>query len=107
VFDAQGNELGLADLFVATSTNPHADWLNQISGIATVQIQDELTKRLGETPGDSFFSEGTAPKEENFQNFVIDGNDLVFLFPPYQVAAYAAGTFDVRIPLSQLKDVLK
>jgi hypothetical protein len=107
VFDREGNRLSLGDLFVASSTGPGADYLNQISGAASVQVREELTRRLGEEPGDSFFDEGTAPNPENFQNFVIDGNDLVFLLPPYQVAAYAAGSFEVRIPLSQLSGALK
>ena len=107
VFDKEGNRLSLGDLFIASSTGPGADYLNQISGAASVQVKDELARRLGEEPGDSFFDEGTAPDPENFQNFVVDGDDLVFLLPPYQVAAYAAGSFEVRIPLSQLSRALK
>lgn len=103
VFDRGGNQLALADLFAASSTV----YLKQISDIATAQIKSELTSRLGAAPGESFFAEGTAPKPENFQSFVVDGSDLVFLIPPYQVAAYAAGAFEVRIPLSQLSAVLK
>jgi hypothetical protein len=103
VFDEQGNQLALADLFVASSTT----YLKQISDAATAQIKDELTSRLGAAPGDSFFAEGTAANPDNFQSFVIDGDELVFLIPPYQVAAYAAGAFEVHIPLSQLSAVLK
>lgn len=106
VFDQEGNRIALADLFAASSTDS-GGYLKQISDLATAQIKDQLTSRLGEAPGESFFTEGTAPNPDNFQNFVIDGSDLAFLIPPYQVAAYAAGSFEVRIPLSQLSAVLK
>ena len=39
------------------------------------------------------------PKPENFAVFVIDGADLVFTFPPYQVASYAQGAQTLRAPL--------
>jgi hypothetical protein len=107
VFDREGNRLALADLFAASSTASSTGYLSQISGIATAQIKDQLASRLGEAPGGGFFAEGTAPNPDNFQNFVIDGGDLVFLIPPYQAAAYAAGSFEVRIPLSQLSAALK
>jgi hypothetical protein len=107
VFDSSGRAILLGDLFVSTSTNSRADWINQLSGAASVQVRNELGRRMEQEPGDAFFDEGTAPKEENFQDFIIDGNDLVILFPPYQVAAYAAGTFEARIPFETLKGILK
>jgi hypothetical protein len=103
VFDREGNQLALGDLFAASSTA----YLARISEIATAQVKDELTRRLGGAPGDSFFAEGTASDEGNFANFVIDGDELVFLIPPYQVAAYAAGSFEVRIPREQISGILK
>ncbi len=45
---------------------------------------------------------GTTAKVENFQDWYIDGTSLVIIFPPYQVAAYAAGEQTVTIPFSQL-----
>lgn len=100
VFDKNGNEIALKNLFKNGS-----DYLARIAGDATVQVKAELTRRLGADPGESFFDEGTAPKDENFENFVIDGDTMVFLFPPYQVAAYAAGAFQARVPLSELSDI--
>ena len=50
---------------------------------------------------------GTTPEEVSFENFYFDGNDLVILFAPYQVAAYAAGPQTLRIPLSELASILK
>jgi hypothetical protein len=48
------------------------------------------------------FEEGFAPTEENFQNWYLDGDTLVIQIPPYQVAAYVAGSFEVRIPLAEI-----
>lgn len=106
-FDQQGNELKLSDLFVATSTNSHADWLKRVSSIASAEIQKQLITQVGADLSTDFFADGVAPEEENFANFVLDGDTIKFFFPPYQVAPYVAGTFEADIPLSQLKDVLK
>jgi len=107
-FDKSGNEVKLADLFP-----PGSEYLQRLSDASLTQIKAQLTQRLGlpaqagEDATASIFTEGVAPRAENFSNFVIDADTLVILFPPYQVAAYAAGTFEVRIPLSQLSDVLQ
>ncbi|HWR03592.1 MAG TPA: DUF3298 domain-containing protein [Humidesulfovibrio sp.] len=45
------------------------------------------------------FPEGLAATPENFAVFVLDGADIVFTFPPYQVASYAQGTQTLRVPL--------
>lgn len=44
---------------------------------------------------------------ENYRNFVIDGEELVLIFEPYQVAAYAAGPQEVRIPMKRLNVIFK
>jgi hypothetical protein len=102
VFDRSGTELKLSDLFVGG-----ADYLGRISSAALTQVKAELTKELGMDAADTIFEEGLAPTQENFSNFLIDGDTLVFLIPPYQAAAYAAGNFEVRIPLSQFNDILR
>ncbi|MBI5518822.1 MAG: DUF3298 domain-containing protein [Desulfovibrio sp.] len=45
------------------------------------------------------FPEGLAPTLENYAVFVLDGADIVFTFPPYQVASYAHGPQTLRLPL--------
>jgi hypothetical protein len=107
VFDSTGKELSLSDLFQSATSNPHADYLNQIAGIATVDVTEQMRTRLGGDPAGSIFTDGLAPSNENYQDWVLDGNSLHFYFPPYQVAAYAAGDFDVTIPLSKLSGILK
>ncbi len=105
-FDEQGTVLELSTVL---KNNPN--WLEELSLLASQDVVRQLKERIGSSlpqgangpdVTDSMFSEGVAAKEENFQNFVIDGSDLVILIPPYQVAAYAMGTFEVRIPLSKI-----
>jgi hypothetical protein len=45
---------------------------------------------------------GTSAKAENFKDWYVDGTNLVIVFPPYAVAAYAAGAQTLTIPFSQL-----
>ncbi|MBU1292677.1 DUF3298 domain-containing protein [Patescibacteria group bacterium] len=98
VFDAEtGAELSLASLF-----KPRTDYLKRISEIARFELQ----KKLGEDADVSYMQQGTAPETANFQTFVVEGNTLVFLFPPYQVGPYALGPQSVSIPLAQLSEVL-
>jgi len=101
-FDAEGNDVKLSNLF-----QPESDYLQRISTIALTDVKQQLSERLGKDASASIFAEGLAPTEENFSNFVVDSNTLVFLIEPYQAAAYAAGTFEVRIPLTQFADILR
>jgi hypothetical protein len=98
-FDTQsGKSLSLADMFVSGS-----DYLNRLSTLSRAV----LTKQQGSDTDASMITGGTTSTAENFQNFVIDGNYFVIIFPPYQVGAYSLGTQTVRIPLTDLKSELK
>jgi len=67
---------------------------------AALKILSELAARRMELLLDgTVFPEGVQPKAENFAAFVLDGADIVFTFPPYQVASYAQGTQTLRVPL--------
>jgi uncharacterized protein YecT (DUF1311 family) len=50
---------------------------------------------------------GVGPLATNFRSFVWLPDKVRIYFPPYQVAAYAAGPQDVSIPLSSLNDVIR
>jgi len=106
VFDQDGNRLALGDVL---KDNPN--WLEELSLLVSQDVTAQLKARLadslpqgdeGADVTDSIFAEGLAAKEENFKNFVVDGDSLVILIPPYQVAAYAVGPFEVRIALSEV-----
>ena len=100
-FDLAGNkEIALEDLF-AEGTNP---WK-----AIDVYVEQDLSKHLAEAIGTQLISEdlaiihsGTGENPDNYRNFALTPDSLIFFFPPYQVAAYAAGPQQVSIPLSQL-----
>lgn len=99
VFNQQGDLVTLGSLF---PNNPN--WLEELSLRVSNQVVADMQERTEQDDvAELVFDEGLAPAEANFQNFVIDGADLIVLIPPYQVAAYAAGSFQVRIPLVELQ----
>ncbi|MBX4192583.1 DUF3298 and DUF4163 domain-containing protein [Candidatus Parcubacteria bacterium] len=101
----QGTEVTLEGLF-----KPGSRYLDRLSAESYKQVLAELKQRSGGdvTPDmEDTVRIGTSPTPETLQNFVIDGTNLVILIPPYQAAAYAAGSFEVKIPLSSLQDILK
>lgn len=99
MFDKSGNTLSTKDLF-ATST----PYLAMLSEESLTQVRAQAVERLGENT--TLFEEGLEAKEENFTTIVIDGDSLLVLIPPYQAAAYAAGSFTVRIPFERIRDIL-
>lgn len=42
---------------------------------------------------------GTQPHEKNFSNFMLDDNQLIIIFNPYQVAPYAVGVLKVGVEI--------
>jgi hypothetical protein len=88
-----GAELKLTDIFT-----PGSDYLDALSGYARTQ----LPQILGTASNDEFIAIGTTPVLSNFENFFFEDRELVILFPPYQVAAYAAGPQKLRIPTASL-----
>lgn len=67
---------------------------------AALAVLSELaTRRMELVLDGSMFPEGLAPTAENFSVFVVDGADVLFTFPPYQVASYAQGPQTLRVPL--------
>jgi hypothetical protein len=103
VFDPAGTQVQLADLFKADTY-----WLDELSRLVSAQVTAELKRRTNEDDvSTSLFAEGLAPKVENFSNFILDGEQLVIFIPPYQVASWAAGAFEVRIHESELRGLLR
>jgi hypothetical protein len=99
VFDlAREREIALEDLFTSTE-----DALAIVSPMA----QQVVIDRLGDDFVDSqWLEDGTGTNPENYRNFVLMQNSILFLFPPYQLAAYAAGPFEVTVLLDELGGVL-
>lgn len=93
-----GASLTLHDLFV-----PGADYLGTLSSIARAK----LPTIIGEQANQSMLEGGTTPEKKNFTAYFIDNQDLAILFAPYAVAPYSAGPQTLRIPVRDLKNILR
>lgn len=104
-FDMNGDKKELADLFTKGSR-----YLDRLSAESYKRVVEESKKRFETDSIDGaqldWIRMGTAPTPEALQFFYLNGSDLVLVFPPYQVSAYAAGTFEIPIPLATLGDIL-
>ena len=99
-----GKELALGDVFSTGS-----DYLSALSTISRAQLPSVIGDAATSDPSFAvnFIDPGTTPEAKNFENFFLDNDNLVILFPPYAVAPYSAGPQTLRIPLSELANVLK
>jgi hypothetical protein len=91
----QGKALELKELFA-----PQSDYLNFIGKYC----ESFLAKR--EHADFELIKNGTAAKEENYKYFYLNPDGLVVIFPPYQVACYSEGTFEITIPYPELKSLV-
>lgn len=95
-----GDPIQLNDVFL-----PNSDYLNVLSKYA----QEDLIRQGEETDIEAdmwWFDQGASPKEDNFKVFNLAADSLVITFNPYQVAPYAAGMWEVRIPYKVISAVL-
>ncbi|HMM29407.1 MAG TPA: DUF3298 and DUF4163 domain-containing protein [Aggregatilineaceae bacterium] len=90
-------ELSLPDLFL-----PDTNYLEVIAPM----VQAALAEQLGDMADPDWIAQGAGPLPENYQDWVLTPDALVFTFEPYQVAAYAAGPQTVTILLADLADIL-
>ena len=90
----------LSDVFTNVSST-----LSVLSSLS----QKDLKKQFGEDYEfmKDTIENGTAPKEENFQNFIFEKENFVIIFNPYEVAPYAAGILEVKIPYSELRSFFR
>ena len=101
LFDARtGATLTLGDIL-------QGDWLDYVSAQSGKQITAHISEMMEGGGEVTLFEEGLAPREGNFLNAYLDGADIVILFDPYQVAAYAAGPQEVRIKRNDMGEMLK
>ncbi|MCX7044338.1 MAG: DUF3298 domain-containing protein [Candidatus Sumerlaeota bacterium] len=87
-------EVNLADLFPKD-----ADYLKKVSAFCN----SDLLKTMKESSSDNrvdtiWVGDGVAPKAKNFEIFTFTRDSITIIFPPYQVACFAAGTFEVEMP---------
>jgi uncharacterized protein YecT (DUF1311 family) len=81
-------------------------------GIAQVSkiVVADLNKRIGGPDGMSdadWIRRGAGARATNFAVFVLEPRQIHIFFPPYQVAAYAAGPQEAKVPLVALKGFMR
>jgi uncharacterized protein YecT (DUF1311 family) len=80
--------------------------LDRISALAIEQLGKTLLGPDSMSDPD-WVKSGAGPQWSNFQDFLLLEDSLVIRFPPYQVAAYAAGDQKVEIPLEKLAGLMR
>lgn len=95
-FDKDSNILSIEDFLKREF--PDKDILNKISELA----QNKITENMGENANIEMIKDGAGPDMNNFRNFYIDEQEIVFLFEPYAVAPYAYSSQQARIKLSEI-----
>jgi hypothetical protein len=94
----QNRVLTLDDLFVPGS-NPLA--------VIGPLVEQSLQAQLGDMTDASWIHTGTGDNPDNYVDWQLTADALVFYFPPYQVAAYATGPQSVSIPRAQIAGLLQ
>ncbi|HKX29183.1 MAG TPA: DUF3298 domain-containing protein [Blastocatellia bacterium] len=96
-FDLQRRAmLNLADLFVANT-----DYLQTMADYCVQAIKDRGIS------DDDQIADGAGARPENYeQHWNVGPEGLLITFDAYQVAAYAVGPQEVRIPYAALKEIL-
>ncbi|MBU2567013.1 DUF3298 and DUF4163 domain-containing protein [Patescibacteria group bacterium] len=97
IFDLKENEeVGLSNLFIKDF-----DYLDFLS----LESKKKLPK-AEDFSDDDWIVDGTLPAAENFELFYVDENDVKIIFPPYQVAPYAAGPQVISFSEEELQKYL-
>lgn len=72
---------------------------SRLESIAPKMTKKEIEEALKD---DSWLKEGTSPVRDNYSVVWPDGNNIIISFGQYQIASYAEGIFEVKIPLESL-----
>ncbi len=98
-------QLNIQDFFV----NPDGA-LGVISKVCIEKLCREFWERINEKPDQAqidWFNSGAGPSWGNFDAFNVNADGFTFLFPPYQVSAYALGVWSADVSFYDLLDCLR
>lgn len=100
-----GQPVRLADLFAEGSA-----YGDTLAAWAERDVLRRLAAGLGVPPGEArgaFYAEGLAPVRRGDAYFTLGADSLHLHIPPYQLSAYAAGSFDVGVPYGALRPLAR
>ena len=105
--EEDGSLMSVTDIFnpeavtLDADSGVYIDWLNYVSNQARLQLMSQ------EYADADWINEGAGPQIDNFSLFYLTDKEIVFLFPPYQVAPYAAGPQQVSFTIDELANYLR
>lgn len=82
------------------------DYLTRLSTLSRQKLAASIKAQSGYEPNMEYIESGTQPFADSFQNFYLEADALVLLFPPYQVGPYALGLQEAKIPKTELGAML-
>ena len=101
-YDISTGERMLLNKFIQTDKVAY----NKLATLIRNELYNNHKEQLGDNFDKSWVEEGTDPKKpENFENFLIKKDGLMFIFDQYQIAPYVAGGFEVVISYDKLREV--
>ncbi len=98
-YDKNGKRYLLQDLFINENS------LEKLSDFLKVKILEN--KDYKNNIEEDWLSDGASPKIENFEAFIIDGENIIFIFQQYQIGPYVLGIIEIKIPIKELVEILK
>ena len=78
------------------------NYLERLSQLSRQKLAASIEAASGYEPNMEYIESGTLPIADSFQNFYLEADALVLMFPPYQVGPYALGLQTARIPKAEL-----
>jgi hypothetical protein len=111
---ATGEEVSLSDVLQNSNTNNEI--YKYLSSALESKIYENVVKlaeqngKIGDSEKESIMNDvkvGLNPISDNFLVWYVDGENITFVFAPYQVAPYVFGTQKASVYLSQVISSLK
>lgn len=96
-FDNDSKSISITDFLVKEFNDLNV--IDDISAISYVKLERELGKDAMET---GWVEDGVAPEIENFQDFYVLEDKIVFLFEPYAIGPYAWSSKEVEVRFDEL-----
>ena len=65
-----------------------------LTGMTLDQVASSSKEQLAQNPETAptgIWASGSDPTPDNYSTFLIDQNDVIFIFQPYQVAPFSSG----------------
>ena len=97
-YDKKNKKYLLQDFFISE------DSLEKLSNMIKIKILEN--KDYKNNIEKDWLSDGAGPKIENFKAFIIDGDNIIFIFQQYQIGAYSLGIIEVKIAQKELTEIL-